>query len=429
MNNKVLSNATWIVCCKIIQSLLSFVIGIFTARYLGPSNYGLISYAASIVAFFVPIMQLGFTATLVQEFLKNPEDEGKILGTSLIFNILAAIISVIGVSSFALVANAGETETIIVCFLYSFTLIFQASEMTQYWFQSQLLSKYPSLATLMAYFLVSVYKIYILVAGKDIKWFAVTHVIDAAIISLLLLLLYKKVGGKKLSFSFSLGKQMLSRSKHYISSGLIVVVFQQTDRIMLKEMISETETGYYSAAFTCVGITAFVFSAIIDSMRPYILSAKEKSDNLFEQRLTLLFSLITYFSLAQGIGMTLFANIIVGILFGSSYVPTITVLQILVWQVMFGYYGVARNIWILAEEKQRYLWKINFSGAFINIILNALLIPIIGASGAALASVVTQIFTNFILCLIAKQLRPVGRIILRSFNPNYLIGAIKVLKK
>lgn len=427
MKSSVLNNAAWILCCKVIQSLLAFLIGIFTARYLGPSNYGLISYAASLVAFFAPIMQLGLNSTLVQEFLQKPGQEGLILGTSLVLNIVSALASVVGVTTFAFVANNGETETIAVCFLYSLTLIFQASEMTQYWFQSKLLSKYPSVASLIAYGIISLYKIYILISAKNVQWFAVTHVIEAAIVSIFLILIYRKVGGQKLSFSLPLGKEMISRSKYYISSGLIVVIFQQTDRIMLKSMISETQTGYYSAAFTCVGITGFVFSAIIDSMRPYILSAKDKQVGQFEQRLTMLFSVITYGSLAQQVGMTVFAKVIVGILFGSSYAPTVLVLQILVWQVMFGYYGTVRNIWILSEGKQRHLWKINLAGAVINIIGNSLLIPTMGAAGAALASVLTQLLINFVLCLIVKSLWPVGKIMIKSFNPKVLLGALKVI--
>jgi hypothetical protein len=48
-----------------------------TARYLGPSNFGVINYAASIVAFVLPVMQLGINSVLVQELVKNPEEEGK----------------------------------------------------------------------------------------------------------------------------------------------------------------------------------------------------------------------------------------------------------------------------------------------------------------------------------------------------------------
>ena len=76
--NKVIKNATWIVVCRVIQAVLSLVVSMLTARYLGPSNYGIINYAAAVVAFVVPIMQLGFRNTLVNEFVKRPEKEGAV---------------------------------------------------------------------------------------------------------------------------------------------------------------------------------------------------------------------------------------------------------------------------------------------------------------------------------------------------------------
>lgn len=420
MNLKVIKNASWIIVCRIIQSIISFLIGIFTARYLGPSNYGLISYASSLVAFALPIMRLGFSDTLVREITLRPEEEGKVLGTSVTLSILASIASIIGISAFTYVANPNEQETMIVCFLYSLSLIFQAVEMIQYWFQAKLMSKYSSIVSLVAYVAVSLYKIYILKLGKSIAWFAMTHVIESGVIAVLLLVVYKIKSIQRLSFSFSLGKVMLSRSRHYISSGLMVVIFQQTDRIMLKTMMNEAETGYYSASLTCIGITGFVFSAIIDSARPYILEGKDKSNDVFEKRLCILFSIIILISLLQGIFMALLASPLINILFGKEYEPAARVLQISVWYITFAYIGTVRNIWILAEDKQKYLPVINFLGATLNVVVNYTLIPILGAYGAAIASFATQFFTNFILCFVIKPIKPVGRIILKAFNPKVL---------
>lgn len=429
LNRNILKNASWIIGCKIVQSIMTFIIGMITARYLGPSNYGLVNYAASIAAFFLPIMKLGLDATLVQEIINHPDDEGAVIGTSIVMNFLAAIVSIAGISAFTLVADAGDTETIIVCVLYSFTLLFQTGEMIQYWFQSKLLSKYPSIASLIAYTCVSIYKIYILVTDKNVCWFVVTHAMEAAIISLLLWIIYIRVGKQKIFVSISLGKEMFAKSKYYISSGLMVVIFQQTDRIMLRHMFDEAETGYYSAAFTCIGISAFVFSAIIDSLRPSILESKKTSSKIFEKRLILFFFIVTFLSLTQSICMTLLARPIILILFGDLYAPTVGVLQILVWYVVFSYFGTGRNIWILAEGKQKYLWRINLAGAVLNIVTNALLIPRLGAQGAAIATVLSQFFANGVLCFTIKALRPVGKIICRSVNPKYLMQLIKHYKQ
>ena len=117
--NKIVKNATWIIGCKIIKAILTLIVTMITARYLGPSNYGLISYAASIVTFVTPIMKLGLDSIIVHEIINNPNDEGEILGTTIVANLISAILCIIGIFSFVSIANNGEKETIIVCFIYS----------------------------------------------------------------------------------------------------------------------------------------------------------------------------------------------------------------------------------------------------------------------------------------------------------------------
>lgn len=425
MKSSVLKNAGWIIGCKIAQSLISFVIGMFTVRYLGPSNYGVISYVASIVAFALPLMQMGLKNTIIKEFVQFPEKEGVILGTTILINVLSSIACMIGCVTFVMIVNAGEKETIIVCALYSLTLLFNATEMTQYWFQSKLLSKYPSMAALTAYAVVALYKVYLLVTQKNIIWFTLSNVIDYAIISIILIVIYLKIGGQKLSVDWKIGKELLSRSKYYIIPSMMVIVFQNTDRIMLKLLVGEEETGFYSAALTCIGITSFVFSAIIDSARPIILQEKETDSIKYETRVMQLYSIITWLSLVQSIGMTVFAKPLVSILYGSAYTKTADTLAVAVWYITFGHYGSIRNIWILAENKQRYLTTINVVGASANILLNLCLIPGFGAVGAAIASVITQLFTNVIIGFIFKPIRHNNQLMIKALNPNLGINIVK----
>ena len=429
MKNNIYKNAGWIIGCKIIQSVLNLIIGLITARYLGPSNYGVITYVASVVAFAMPIMQLGLKDTLVKEFVQFEEKEGIILGTSMFLNIISSVFCMIGSIAFVMLTNAGEKETILVCILYSFTLLFNATEMTQYWFQSKLLSKYPSVASLVAYIVVSLYKIYLLVTGKSVIWFAFSNVIDYFLISFILILFYKKLSNQRLEIDWNIGKQLLSRSKYYIIPSLMVMVFQHTDRIMIKLMLGKTETGFYSAAITCISITAFVFTAVIDSARPVILEEKERNQEIYEKRVIQLYSIITCLSLAQSIGMTLLAKPLVFVLYGNNYSKTAGILAVAVWYITFGHYGSVRNIWILAEGKQKCLTGINVVGAILNVVLNLCLIPVLGSIGAALASVITQFFTNVVIGFIYKPIRRNNHLMIKSLNPKILIGLMNTVIK
>lgn len=423
-NRSVLKNATWIVACKIVQSLISLVIGTISARYLGPSNYGLISYASSLIAFVLPLAQLGLRNIFVEQIISHPEREGKTIGTALVMSMTSSLLCMIGCIGFVALANAGEKDTLIVCALYSITLFFQMSEMIEYWYQAKLLSRYTSVVALAAYIVVAAYRVFLLITQKSIYWFALTNALDYLLITVALLALYRKLGTQKLSFSFRLAKELFSVSKYYIVSSMMVTIFAQTDKIMLKMMVGNAENGYYSTAITCAAISSFVFTAIIDSMRPLILDSKKRSAEQFNRNMSRLYSVIIYMGLGQSLVLTLLAKPIVLILYGEAYSPSIVILQIITWYSAFSYMGTVRNIWILAEEKQKHLWKINLSGAALNVIGNFILIPRLGASGAAIASVATQFFTNFVLCLIMRPIRPTAGLIWKAMNPKLIFEMI-----
>ena len=429
IKNKVLRNASWIILCRIVQSVLSLIISMITARYLGPSNYGIISYAASIAAFVYPISSLGLNHILVQETVQSPQDEGEIYGTSLVLSIGASAVCLVGVVAFVSLVNAGERETILVCCLYSLLLFFQALELIQYWFQAKYLSKYVSVISLCTYAAVSAYKIYLLASGKSVYWFAVSNALDHMLIAAALIVTYRRLGGGEFRFSWAVARRMISRSRYYIVSSMMVTVFAQTDKIMLKLMIDETATGFYSAAVSCAGMTSFVFGAIIDSMRPAIFENRKVSSQHFENSVSTLYGIIIYLSLAQSPVMTLLAEPIISLLYGAEYQPAVGALRIIVWYTTFSYMGAVRNIWILAESKQKYLWIINLSGASLNVLLNALMIPQWGILGAAAASLITQFVTNVVLGFIMRPIRRNNVIMLKGLNPLTVVGAFIAERK
>lgn len=426
---QVLSNASWIIVCRIIQAVLNLAISMMVARYFGPTNYGIINYAAAVVAFFVPIMQLGLRSTLVHEYIDESNDEGEVLGTATVLSVTSSILCVIGVALFVLISNGNERETILVSLLYSIVLIFQATEMIQYWFQAKLLSKYTSIVSLGAYIVVSAYKVFLLVSKKSIYWFAVSNALDFFIISVGLFYIYKKVGTRKLSFSLNTAKKLLRRSKYYIVSSMMVTVFGYIGSIMLDFYMDKEAVGLYTAAITCAGMTSFVFNALIDTSRPVILSYKQTDEKKYQQGMITLCSVIFYVSLIQSIVICVAAKLVVSILYGSAYLECVNSLRIIAWYTIFSYLGPVRNIWILAEEKQKYLWIINLSGAIVSTVLNIILIPRIGVLGASIAAVGTQFFANFLVGYFIKPIRPCNILMLKGFNPKHFFFAVKNIIK
>ena len=185
-------------------------------------------------------------------------------------------------------------------------------------------------------------------------------------------------------------------------------------------MLGADAAGFYAAAVTCASMTSFVFSAILDSVSPVIYESQKVSSKKFENNVTGLYSVIIWLSLIQCLLITAFSKEIIYIIYGDAYAPAVDALRIIVWYTTFSYLGSVRNIWMLAENKQKYLWCINLTGALANVVLNTLMIPLWGINGAALASLITQVFTNVIVGIIFKPIRRNNVLMLKALNPKVL---------
>ena len=423
-NNKIFSNASWIIGCKLGKAFLVLLSTMIMSRYLGVSNYGVISYVASLVTFVIPIMQLGLPDILVHEIILFPENEGKIIGTSIVLNLLSGLLCLFGISVFVKIVNRGEYEVFIVCLCYGLLIIFRALETIYYWFQAKLMSKYTSIAILIAYIIVTVIQCLCAFFKVSIFLVAITYSIEYLIIAIILLYFYRIKNGQKFVFSISWAKKLLNKGKYYIISGLMVMIFSQTDKIMLKFMTGDSAVGLYSAATVCASMSSFVFVAIIDSMRPTIFQAKENKVK-FENQIMILYSIIILFSFMQSLEISGLAPLIINIIYGKLYKDAVSILQIVVWFTTFSYIGTIRNIWMLAKDCQRYLFPINALGAIVNICLNLLLIEKYGAKGAAIASVIAQFFTNVLVGYLFSPLRENNRLMIGALNLKRILNNIK----
>lgn len=412
--NKEIKNAGWLIGGKIAQMIISLFVGVLTARYLGPSNYGLINYASAYIAFFNSFCTLGINSVIIKNFKDNQEEQGLAIGSTLVLRAISSILSAITIIAIVGIIDSEEPLTIVIVALCSLALPFHIFDTFNYWFQSRYQSKITSLATLVAYALTSAYKIVLLILGKDIKWFAIATSIDYICIAIFLFIAYKKFNGPKLKFSFEKAKQLLKSSYHYILSGMMVAIYGQTDKLMLKQMLGETQVGYYSAATTICGMWVFILSAIIDSIYPTIISLNGKDEKAFEKKNKQLYSIVFYVSSFVSFVFLLFGDLIIWILYGQAFKPAVKPLKIITWYTAFSYLGVARNAWIVSKSKQKYLKYAYLSAAIINVCLNYFLIPIWGASGAAVASLITEMFTSIILPLFIKGLKPNVKIMLEA---------------
>lgn len=406
LKSKVTINAGWLIAGRIYHMLLTFFIGLLTARYLGPANYGLINYAAAYTTFFASFCTLGINSVIVKNFVDNPDEEGETIGSAIVLRTVSSLLSVIMMICITLFMDKGEVTTNIVVALCSIGVLFQVMDTLNYWFQARLQSKYAALATVISYTVVSIYKIWLLFTGRSVEWFAVSTSLDSFVVAIVLLVMYYKQNGPKFSFSVKKSKELFFSSYHFILAGLMVAIYGSTDRFMLKQMLNESEVAYYSTAVALCNTWVFVLAAIIDSMYPVILQHFGKNNGKFEQKNRQLYAIVFYMSVLASSLISVLATFIVKVLYGDAYISAADPLRIITWYTAFSYLGVARNAWMVCYNCQFYLKYLYIGAALTNVVLNVWLIPIWGASGAALASLITQISTILVFPAMIKALRP-----------------------
>lgn len=404
-NKKVTRNTIWIMTERISQMLISLIVGVISARYLGPSNYGILNYGASLVAFFTAICKLGLENVIIKEYIERRSENGKLLGTALVMRLISSGLSVLAIFIIVYILNPNDNLIILVTMLQSISLVFQAYELIDYWFQSNLNSKYVSIVKIIAYVSVSIYKIILLVLKMPVQWFAFSTTLDYIIITFLLFFMYKKNNGQRLQFSIAEAKVLLKNSYHFIFSGLLVTLYTQMDKVMIGSYYTSQEVGLYSAAITISTMWGFIPEALINSMRPSIYEAKKCSDDLYIKRQKLLYAIIFWLGVFFAIAITVFSNLIINILYGQEYIAAKGTLLISAWYPTFSYLGTARTPWIVVNNKNKYTKYYIFWGAIINFILNMILIPKIGIEGAAIATLISQIVVALIAPWIYKETR------------------------
>ncbi len=411
----VVRNSSWIIAEKIVQMVIALFVNRAVASYLQPANYGILNYGASIVALFTSICTLGLNQIVINEIISKKEEQGNIMGTSIAMRMLSSALSVVMITILVLVLKPGDGTIWLVTVLQALALFFDAFNTIQLWYQSRLKSKYITIVAFMVYAVVAIFKIILVILKLSLIWFAFANTLTSALTMVLTYALYKKQNGPKLELKRDLAKPLLSKSYHFILSGIMVAIYGQTDKIMIGSMIPDmASVGLYSVATTITNLWSFIPSAIITSFRPTIIEAKERNNELYIRRLKQLYSIILWLNIAYAVFITIFSNLIITILYGEEYMGAKIPLLLAVWSGGFSYVGVARDTWLVAEGYQKYSKWFSLMGCITNVILNLILIPVIGIVGAALATTITQVMTGLIATLFFKDTRISTRYVLEA---------------
>ncbi len=425
--NKYLKNTGWLMFGKI----LSLVVGLFIARYLGPDLFGDLTFGLSLVAILAAIGALGLDTFIIREIIKEPYKKDEILGTSLWLRLItnAAAIPVamaIYYISHKISKNPGEPLTIIVGLL-ALASFFKSFNVIDAYFQSQVQSKYVVQVQNICLIISAIVKLILIYLGFPLIYIVLALVFDGFILALGLVIVYQKRGFNIFdwNFDFSRAKSLLKQSSPLILSAVMVSIYMKIDVVMLKEVGSKA-VGIYGAAANLSEAWYFIPVAIVTSVFPALINARKTDLERYHKRLGNLYDLLVYICLPVGIFISFTANFIIHLLYSNEYEGAGTMLSIHIWSGIFVFLGSASSQYLIAEGYTKIAFYRTTAGAVVNILLNLWLIPKYAGIGASIATLIACFISTFFILLIPKT-RQQGIMMLKSL---FLVTAFqKILKR
>lgn len=399
-------NTSWLFFERIIGMVVTLFVGVYVARYLGPSNFGLLSYAGSFVGLFSAIATLGLDNIVVRELVKDEKKRDELLGTTFFLKFIGSIFMVI-IITIAVRFTNNDNFTNLLIFIIAIGTIFQSFNVINFYFQAKVLSKYMVYAQIFTTILCAAIRLLLIYFNMGLIYFAMVTLLQSIILASGLVAMYIKQKSSLFKWrpKFDLARCLLKDSWPLILSGVAISIYLRIDQVMIKEMLDAEAVGNYAVAIRLSVIWYFIPVAITNSLFPAIISAKKISEKLYYERLQKLYDLMIWLAIGIALPATFLADNIIRLLFGTQYQYAAGALKIHIWAGVFVFFGVARGSWIITENLQKISFQYIIWGALINIALNYYLIPLYGINGAAIATLGAQFVAAYFAAYFFKPVR------------------------
>ena len=415
---KIVDNIGWLFFDKILRMGVGLLVGVWVARYLGPEQFGLFSFASAFVGMFGAVAGLGLQSIVVRDIVRDPSCKEETLGTAAVLELLGGSLAYGLVLGCIFWLRPDDTLAKFLVAILGSIMLFRFSDVALYWFESQVLSKYIVWIQNSCFLIFAVIKVGLILSHAPLLAFAWATAAEALLVAVLIFLMLGLRGPKlqQLRFSLLRAKSLLTDSWPLLLSGMAIMVYMKIDQIMLGQMLGDDAVGIYSAAVRISEVWYFIPVMIVASVFPAILEAKKRDEAQYIQRLQRLYDLMVWLSVAIALPMTFVSTPIVVALFGSAYAESGPVLAIHIWASVFVFLGVASSQWFVAESRQILSLQRTLLGAIVNVIMNFILIPSFGPIGAAISTVVAYAIAAFLSDAVQAETKGMFAMKLNSMN-------------
>ncbi|MGK7899338.1 MAG: flippase [Xenococcus sp. (in: cyanobacteria)] len=185
--------------------------------------------------------------------------------------------------------------------------------------------------------------------------------------------------------------------------GSFIVILNQTDIVMVGNFLGPEQAGTYSAAIKTAMLISIILQTVNTVVAPAFVSLYYQNDLIGLQKIVAIVTAWIFWpSLVLGILFMTFSHNILG-LFGSDFLAVDWELKVLVLgRVLDAICGSVGCLMVMTGHQNQSVIVFGVAAA-INLILNAVLIPLFGSLGAAIATTVSLVMWNIALSILVMK--------------------------
>ncbi|MTJ82232.1 MAG: flippase [Telmatospirillum sp.] len=384
----VVANVSWTSFEQMLRIGLSFLVTVQVINALGPERFGLYSYVISVVGILAPLTAFGLEQVVIRRLVERPADSARLLGTTFVIRMVCGVVAFLAALVVILVLDGGNGLRLRLTAVAGVMLLLQATDTVAFFFKAIMGAKHIALSRLAGLLSASGVTVVLLVTGGGVGSFLWMRALEAGVTGIALMLAYRWWGGKSTSWRFD-GREcgrLLSAGFPLFIASFAVMVYMRVPQLMLGQLSTEEQLGYYGVAVRLAEVLNFVPVAIVTAFYPALVDCRARSPEAFRRKIQGLYNLMAAIGYVVAIGATVVAPLGFRILFGHRYDAALPMFNRLVWGMLFVCLGVAMNAMLTVIGRNWISAAATVAGMVVNVGLNFWLIPRLGAVGAAWAA-------------------------------------------
>lgn len=411
-----MGNSLWLLMEKGIRWTLGLTVGAWTARYLGPADFGVLSATAAWVGVFTAAAGFGIEPIVLRELIQRPSERASILATAFGLRCIGGAFA----TGTAILAawvwpQAAPPQAFVA--IFSLVTLFSIGEVFDLWFQASLQARAAALTRASAFAIACVARAALIIYEAPISAFVWLAVAEAVLTSTLLSFLFRRVfpSGTP-AFSIPIARALLRESWPNLVSNIAAMGYIRVDRIMLASLDDESGAGIYSAASSLIEMWHIIPFAIVGSATPLLTRLYGTNDDRYMTQLSQLARTMATAGWLLFGGLAASSAWLVPALFGLAYTEGSHALALLAACLPFTFLGIVASPWYLNERLSRLAMQRHLLGGCLNVVLNYLFIPRWGICGAAIATLIGLSVVHVFANGIDRRTRPLFRLQLRALS-------------